>query len=342
MAYKDIIGHQEIISFLRNVIQFNRIAHAYLFYGPEGVGKEFCAMQFATALLCEKPVDSESCGKCSSCVRVQHQTHPNLIRVAQKETDTFLKIDTIREVRKDIGLKAFEGNRRIYLIPEADRMMPQAANALLKTLEEPGENVIFILIATDLTTILPTIISRCQPVRFYRLSQELIKSQLMHRFQVADSDAELSALLAEGSLGRAFHLVEGEFLTARNQVVEIISGFCGAKPIRVFRTAEELLELELDFAELTDLLTLWFRDILVYQRTGEKSRGILMNPDKEPAVSKSATRWSVERIEQAINQLAEIKLLYRKLGGTRYGFGSWYSGMNQQLALESVLLPLSK
>ena len=342
MAFKDIIGHQDEVLFLQNALRNNRIAHAYLFYGPDGVGKEYCAMQFATALLCEKPVDSEACGKCSSCVRVQHQTHPNLIRVVQKESDTFLKIDTIREVRKEMGLKAFEGTRRIYLIPEADRMMPQAANALLKTLEEPSENVILILIATDLTTILPTIISRCQLVRFYRLSRELIKSQLINRFEVAEPDAELYALLAEGSLGRARHLVEGEFLTARNQVLDIISGFCAAKPIRVFRTAEELLGIELDFVELTDLLTLWFRDILVSQRTAEKSRGILMNPDKEPAVSKSAMRWSTDQIEQAINQLAEIKQLSRKLGGTRYGFGSWYSGMNQQLALESVLLPLSK
>jgi DNA polymerase-3 subunit delta' len=339
MSFNEVIGHQEEIKFLQNVLRSHRIAHAYLFYGPEGVGKEFCALQFATALLCEKPKESEACGKCPSCIRVKHQTHPNLIRVEQKETDTFLKIDTIREVRKEIGLKAFEGSRRVYLIPAADQMMPQAANALLKTLEEPSENVILILIATDLHSILPTIISRCQLVRFYRLSRELIKSRLLEKSQIAESDAELYALLAEGSLGRAKHLVEGEFLTARNQVLDIISGFSGAQTIRVFRAAEELLDAELDFAELTDLLTVWFRDILIYQRTGVQSRGLLMNPDKETAVARSATIWSAEQLEQAINQLAMVKQLSWKLGGTRYG---WYSGMNQQLALESVLLPLSK
>jgi DNA polymerase III subunit delta' len=339
MSFSEVIGHQEEIKFLQNVLQSQRIAHAFLFYGPEGIGKEYIALQFATALLCEKPINGEACEKCNSCIRIQHQTHPNLIRIEQKESDTFLKIDTIREFRKEIGLKAFEGSRRIYLIPDADRMMPQAANALLKTLEEPTENVILILIATDLNAILPTIISRCQLVRFYRLSRGLIKSQLENQYQVAELEAELYALLAEGSLGRAKHLVEGQFLNARNQALEIISGFTGAKTIRVFRTAEELLGIDLDFAELTDLLTLWFRDILIYKRTAENSSGILMNPDKANAVADSAGNWSIDQLEEAINQLTVIKQLYRKLGGTRSG---WYSGMNQQLALESVLLPLSK
>jgi DNA polymerase III subunit delta' len=339
MSFNEVIGHQDEIKFLQNVLQSQRIAHAFLFYGPEGIGKEYIAMQFATSLLCEKPVKGEACGKCSSCVRVQHQTHPNLIRIEQKESDTFLKIDTIREFRKEIGLKAFEGSRRVYLIPDSDRMMPQAANALLKTLEEPSDNVILILIATDLNAILPTIISRCQLVRFYRLSRDLIKSQLINQYQVAELEAELYALLAEGSLGRAKHLVEGEFLNARNQALEIISGFTGAKMIRVFRTAEELLGIDLDFAELTDLLTLWFRDILVYKRTADGSHGLLMNPDKSVAVAASALNWSVDQLEEAINHLAEIKQLYRKLGGTR---GGWRPVMNQQLALESVLLPLSK
>ena len=342
MSFKNIIGHQEEIKFLQTVLKTQRIAHAYLFYGPEGVGKQFCALQFATALLCEKPKDGDACGKCSSCVRVQRQTHPNLHRIEKEESKLNLLKDDVVTSLKEISLKAVGGSRRIYLIPEADRMSPIIANLLLKTLEEPGVDIIFILLTTDLTAILPTIISRCQLVRFYRLSRELIKSQLLEQSQIAESEADLYALLAEGSLGRAKHLVEGEFLTARNQVLDIISGFNGAQTIRVFRTAEELLDAELDFAELTDLLMVWFRDILIYQRTGVQSRGLLMNPDKETAVARSAAIWSAEQLEQAINQLAMVKQLYRKLGGRGYGYGSWYSGMNQQLAVESVLLPLSK
>lgn len=338
--YQDVIGHQEELKFLKNILQSQRIAHAFLFYGPAGIGKEYIALQFATALLCKNPNNGEACGTCDSCNRIQHQSHPNLIRIEQKESDTFLKIDTIREFRKEIGLKAFEGSRRIYLIPDADRMMPQAANALLKTLEEPTENVILILIAADLNAILPTIISRCQLVRFYRLSRELIKSQLISQHQIEESDAELYAMLAEGSLGRAQHLVEGDFLNARNQALDIISGFSSAKTIQVFKTAEELLGVELDFSELTDLLMLWFRDILIYKRTENAGDRLLMNPDKSEAVAESASAWSIDQLEDAVNQLAVIKQLYRKLGGGgRFG---WYSGMNQQLALESVLLPLSK
>ncbi|MCX7918671.1 MAG: DNA polymerase III subunit delta' [bacterium] len=342
MGYNEIIGHTAELTFLRNVLQFGRISHAYLFYGPEGIGKEYIATKFATALLCETPNQGDSCGLCESCKRMQHQVHPNFIRLQQKETDSFLKIDTIREFRKEIGLKAFEGARRVYVIPDAHRMMPQAANALLKTLEEPAENVVLILITTDIQAILPTIISRCQLVRFYRLSRDLIQSQLIKQFQIKESDAELYALLAEGSLGRALRLVEGDFLTLRNQVLDILSKFIGVKPINVFRTAEDLLKAELDFIELIELLILWFRDILIYQKISQKKSRVLLNPDREPAVAQSAMMWSTAQIEQAIQQLNYIKQIYRKLGGKGYGSTSWYGGMNQQLALESVLLLLSK
>ncbi len=199
MGFSDIKGHDRPVRVLRRALASGRIPHAYLFWGPEGVGKERTALEVARALLCTDPSAlgrAEGCGRCSACVRVEAGTHPDLHVLAPEGAR--IAVDQVRSLQEALSFRAFEGGRKVVIIRDGFRLTREAANALLKTLEEPPASTHIFLLALHRDQILPTLVSRCQVVRFDPLPREAVEELLVIR----GMDREQAARLAEGAGGR--------------------------------------------------------------------------------------------------------------------------------------------
>ncbi|WP_339726962.1 DNA polymerase III subunit delta' [uncultured Gimesia sp.] len=235
MTTDQIRGHQSILEMLQRALSRGRLPHALLFAGEAGIGKKRVALHLAQCLFCEQTLPDQliSCGECASCKQMGAGTHPDLISVECPPDKAILPLSLIiggddhrgREgVCYEMSLRPMTGNRRIAIIDDADKMNAESANALLKTLEEPAANYLMVLIASELDAILPTIRSRCQLIRFGRLSQEDVADLLIEQ-QLLDSveQANQIARLAEGSLKIASQLLDENLEALRVKITRILS-----------------------------------------------------------------------------------------------------------------------
>ena len=235
MTTDQIRGHQTILEMLQRALSRGRLPHALLFAGDAGIGKKRVALYLAQCLFCEQTSadNLSSCGECASCKQMTAGTHPDLISVECPPDKAILPLSLIiggddqrgREgVCYEMSLRPMSGDRRIAIIDDADKMNAESANALLKTLEEPSANYLMILIASELDAILPTIRSRCQLMRFGRLSQEDVAELLLEQ-QIIDSTQQANqiARLAEGSLKIASQLLDENLETLREKITRILS-----------------------------------------------------------------------------------------------------------------------
>lgn len=214
--FESILGQKKIKKIISNQVKSGKIAHAYIFVGQDGVGKRLTAVEFAKILNCNVDdfikTDAGTCGKCISCKKIEKNIHPDLhfidfARQAELEEECLekqrtLKIETIRYMQKEVATKIHEGKWKIFIIEPAERMNAAAANSLLKTLEEPPENTIIILIAKHKEAIPQTILSRVQTLFFQPLGQNEISSWLMLNCSVDAAKARDIAELSEGSSWR--------------------------------------------------------------------------------------------------------------------------------------------
>lgn len=292
MSFSDIIGQESARRVLQDELKTQRVNHAYLFTGRDGVGKKTLAFQFARALLCEEK-KSDSCDSCLSCRRIDHSNHPDVKLVAPEEGSKNIKIAQVRELQREISLKPYEAERKIYIIKGAERMTPQAANSLLKTLEEPPEYAVIILLAEEISKLLSTVISRCQRVRLYDISREKIQNLLVAR-GVSEKRARLLAGLAGGSIGRALSL-EGdeEFIAAREDVFSYLKSLPELGNAEIVERCEEMAGLINEDFPFFDLVFCWYRDLLFWQR-GSRER--IMNIDYADSIGVQARHYSTGEV----------------------------------------------
>src|SRR5436309_5424382 len=217
-----IIGHEHAINTLRRALVTERVRHAYLFTGPEHIGKALLARRFAQTLLCTGGPDpriapQNPCNVCLSCRKVMHNNHPDVHYIARPPDKQFILIDQVRALQSDSARKTLEGRRNVFIIQGAHEMNLQAANCLLKTLEEPEPDVVLLLTAPDPGLLLPTILSRVQQVPMHLLTSLQIKTALEERWQVEPEEAALIAALAAGRMGWAVQAVEDEEMLAERK-----------------------------------------------------------------------------------------------------------------------------
>lgn len=227
MSWGSVRGHDRIVAGLRQSMAQGRFPHAFLFVGPEGVGKRLFALTLAQALLCERRVEEalDPCGSCPSCLQVEAGTHPDLLVVQKPEDKHELPISTIRDLCLSLSLKPMRGLRRIAIVDDADDLSEEAANAFLKTLEEPPPGSVLILIGTSAELQLDTVVSRCRVVPFEPLSESDLAAVLQE--QGIASDAEEAARLAqwgEGSVQRARGLADRELEAFRRSLIDELAG----------------------------------------------------------------------------------------------------------------------
>ncbi|HUI09450.1 MAG TPA: DNA polymerase III subunit delta' [Bacteroidota bacterium] len=305
VVWPRVIGQRRVKAALLAARRSGRLAHAYLFYGEEGVGKDAMALELARVIRCERGED-EACDACPSCARMATLQHPDVrlivplprggqekddddpmarlseadVRVvreqfALKAADPYhrlqipranvIKINSIREIRRESSFATTDRKRRVFVISGADAMNDAAANTLLKTLEEPPGETMLILTTAHRDALLPTILSRCQNVRFDPLSEEEILRALVARGRATEEQAPLLARLAGGSFTRALELAGGDVAAHRADVVDFVRKAIGGKTLELIELVERMAETK-DRDVHTRFLTLmlfWFRDAMV-------------------------------------------------------------------------------
>jgi len=214
------VGHSRAVGILRRALGTGRLAHAYLFVGPQGVGKSATAWEFAKALQCRTLVD-DSCDQCQACRKVREGVHPDVILVEAQGAQ--ILVDQIRELQRRLIYRPLEGAHRVVIIQEAQKLNPQASNALLKILEEPPQGTVMVLLANSEASLLPTVVSRCQRLWFGPLETGQISAYLEERVGWDPQEARKAALMAQGSIGRALLLKEEPVALWREQAQELLS-----------------------------------------------------------------------------------------------------------------------
>ena len=292
MSFKDVIDQKEVVNILKEELKDERINHAYLFYGKEGIGKKTLAVEFARALLC-KEAENDSCNICNNCRRVEHGNHPDLKIIKENEKTKNLKIDQIREMQKEIAYKPYESKNKIYIIDGAENMTNQAANSLLKTLEDPPSYAIIILISEELNKLLPTVISRCQNLRFSNISREKME-QFLDKKSMGKEKKELIIGLARGSIGKAEELCKNnEFLNKRKKIYNFLKEINNVTKVDIFSEVNDWINLIKEDFPLFDLLSAWYRDIIIYKRGNINQ---LVNSDYKESIIKEADKYSLSEL----------------------------------------------
>jgi len=275
MGFSDIIGHAGVVEILRQACRRDRVHHAYLFAGPDGVGKELVAFQLFRRLNCLR-ADDDACGVCVPCRKLEadrqaaHAAGPDdelaftfadlMVLRAQGQG---IKIDQVREVTRRVQYSPVEGRWKCILVRDAHLLMEAAANALLKTLEEPPPQTLFVLVTASAHLLLPTILSRCQPVRFGGLTRAEVTRYLIARADLSPDLADSAAAMADGSIGRALELVQNPVVQRRGEWLREMQALAERTDHDLFAASETLASDRPQLELYLDILRGWFRDQLL-------------------------------------------------------------------------------
>lgn len=321
MNWQNIIGNSQAITQLQKLLAEGTMPHALLFVGPEGIGKFLVATIIAAALFCEG--QQKPCGKCQSCVHLSAKNHPDLFTL-EPDGQT-IKIDQVRNLQSNIALAPYMANKRVVIIDKADSMTVQSANSLLKTLEEPTGDVIFILIAASRQKLLDTILSRCRIIDFKPIDSEVL-AQALEKREIGSAQANVIARLAEGSFGKALRLIEEDGLAIRNRAFTIVKQLTDSDMEFVWRETSALSELDKTklFEVLLDL-NLLFRDILVMH--SDENSNLIYNIDIVGEIRLQMQNWSIRRLILAMREILNAEQMLK-------------ANVNAKLAMEQLFIKL--
>ncbi|MDD4168915.1 MAG: DNA polymerase III subunit delta' [Desulfotomaculaceae bacterium] len=321
---KEIVGHDLIIKMLISAVAYDRVAHAYLFIGPEGVGKVTSALAFSRALLCAGPSGGDACGNCRECRQLEHSNHPDFYRLSP--VGPSIKIEQIRGVQRKVMFRSYQGGRKVFLIEQAETMTAEAANCLLKTLEEPSAGTVFILLSARPQALLSTILSRCQQLYFKHIPGHKMAPYLSKLYGLKQEEARLLAVLSGGSMGKALDCINGSFQDGRSEAIKLATMLGAAGVTEALELAGEISTSRNNILNLLDLLTCWYRDLLVWKETGEVD--LLFSPD---LINKVKIESGVFETSRLVEILVDIEQFKNKIR----------ANTNMRLALEALFLRLS-
>ena len=275
-TFKDVVGHKDIINYIRNAVREDKVSHAYILNGERGAGKKMLANLFAATLLCEKG-GPDPCNECHSCRQAESGNHPDIIKVTHEKPNS-ISVDDIREqVNNTIMIKPYQGPYKVYIIPQADMMTPQAQNALLKTIEEPPEYAVIMLLTENADTLLPTINSRCVMLKLRNIKDTLIKKYLMETMQVPDYKADMCTAFAQGNMGRAIMLANSEhFNEIRDEAVQLLKYINEMELSEIVQAVSRITAYKLEINDYLDIIMIWYRDVLLYKATKDMDKVCLL------------------------------------------------------------------
>lgn len=320
MTFANIAGHERQKKLLKHAWQSQRLAHAYLFTGAEGIGKRLMATALVRLIFCEQQT---GCGTCVACRRVDHRNHPDLYVLETEEAQ--IKIDQIRELQKELSYPPREAPRRVCIIDDADRLNPAAGNALLKTLEEPRPDTLIILVTAHPDQVLETIRSRCQQLPFSRLKQTMI-NDILAKQQLEPEQSSILAALAEGSLKKALGSDRDFYLLRRKEIFTAITNLSVGSIVPMFELAETLSADKEQHDDLICVLLSCYRDLFLLVHQAPPS--LLTNIDMEAQLRARARKETPHSIQNKLEAILECRHHLQ-------------CNVNHKLAMERLLIRLT-
>lgn len=324
MDFNQIVGHERAIETLKRSIRKGTISHSYLFEGEEGLGKKMVALAFAKTLLCKEGKE-EPCNRCSSCIKFDGGNHPDFFLIEPEKG--LIKKGEIESLIKSVITAPFESKRKIFIINDSHTMNPEGKNALLKTLEEPPSYINIILISSSANYLLPTILSRCQIIKFYPVENFKTIDLLVKEFLKTKEESSFIANFTKGSIGKAIEISKNHsFFNRREEVVKIIDSLIKGDRIKAFTSMEFFNDNKENIDETLDIFLYWFRDLLIYKEIGESD--LLLNKDKLEYLSQQSF-VDLSKINDIIIKVQETKENIRRK-------------VNYQLSIETMLLNIQE
>jgi len=318
MNWDSIAGHTNVIEIIKRMLSSGQVPHALLFTGPSGVGKMLTARILAAAMLCEGQGVSKPCGRCPACQKVVHDTHPDLVIIANGGAS--IKIDQVRALQHEVALTPYYGGRRVFIMEAVEGLTAQAANSLLKLLEEPPESAMFIMTATQSHSILPTVVSRCRIISFQPLAFTALTDLLVAR-GIEAGVAAVAARLGGGRIGAALALLAPDGLMLRNRAVDLMEALPNGDASLIWETAGELDKLEPgELGKVFSYIAIILRDLMMIS-IGQRS--LVFNLDLVAKLEGMVTLWNevclrrawdgVKEASRAIGANANPRLTYEAL-----------------------------
>ncbi len=325
--FKDVVGHGDIIQYIKNAVAQKKVSHAYILNGERGSGKKLLAHLFAMTLQCESG-QSEPCGKCRSCKQTDGGNQPDIITITHEKPGSISVEDIRQQINADIMIKPYAGPYKVYIVPGADTMTVQAQNALLKTIEEPPEYAVIFLLTENADSLLPTIRSRCVMLKLRNVKQTLIKKYLMEQRQVPDYQAAVCAAFAQGNIGRAIMLASSEhFAEIKDGAIQLMKYIGEMELHEIVAAIKEINKYKLEVTDYLDIITIWYRDVLLYKATKDVSNVIFS--DQLKYIKEKAAKSSYEGIETILEAIEKAKMRLK-------------ANVNFDLVMELLLLTIKE
>lgn len=323
----EVAGHNEQMRMIKRAFDSQRFAHAYIIYGPDGVGKSVFARYMASLLLCKGDAAhpmNKPCGKCEACHKIINNIHPDV--VFSEPVKRGIVVDEIREIIDEIHLRPYEGSKKVIIIKDVQNMTPQAQNAFLKTLEEPDEGSFIIMLTSSLETILETIRSRCQIIRLGRIPEDEVKEYLIDN-GVETENAELAAALSDGIIGNALRMLDGGYMQLRKETVENACSIIKGAVLDVFTMYEWFNKNKNNIDDILDNMISWYRDLIMLKNTSDKKH--IVNRDYYELLVEASQILSYNRLNVIIRIIMDTKEKLRQ-------------NVNFELAIEVMLLNIQE
>ena len=303
--FTDIIGQEQIKEHLRGAISAHKVSHAYIINGERSSGKEFIARVFAMALQCEKG-EVEPCGECHSCKQALGNNQPDIVYVSHEKPNTIGVEDIRTQINGDIGVKPYSSPYKIYIMNEGEKMTVQAQNALLKTLEEPPEYAVILILTTQVEALLPTILSRCVVLNMKPVSDALVKKYLMEELAVPDYKANICVAFARGNIGKAKLLASSEeFEKVKDEAITLVKYINDMEINEIVKAIKKISEYKFDVNDYLDILSVWYRDVLLFKAT--KDVNSLIFKEEIQQIMRVSDRSTYEGIETIVHALQQAK-----------------------------------
>lgn len=325
--YDDIAGYKEIKALLKRTAQRDSGFHAYIFCGESGSGKGTLATLFAMSLLCEKHT-GEPCMECAACKKMLSGNQPDIIRVIHEKPESIGVEEIRRQLVDDIYIRPFENKYKIYIVPDASMMTTQAQNALLKTLEEPPEYGVILLLADNMEALLPTIVSRCNTIMLNPLSDETVQEYLVRELQIPEQYAKIYAAVSMGKIGVAKKLAKSEeYLEKLQESIRFLKNSKEMDNITRIEMSRKLAANKREIYDYLDIFTIWFRDVLLYKAARETESLILR--EELPAIKRRAEVSSYEGLQKILDAIDNARTRLR-------------ANVNPELVMELLFLTISE
>ena len=304
-GFRDIVGQEQIKEHFRSALTSRKISHAYIINGEKSAGKEFIAKIFAQTLQCEKGGD-EPCMECHSCKQALSDNQPDIIKITHEKPNT-ISVDDIRaQINNDVAIKPYSSPYKVYIMNEAEKMTVQAQNTILKTLEEPPEYAVILLLTTNVNSLLPTILSRCVVLNMKPVADDLVRKFLMEELQIPDYKAEVCVAFARGNVGRAKALASSEeFDNVKAEALSLLKYIQDMELYEIIAAIKKINDYKLEVNDYLDIMAIWYRDVLLFKATNDSNH--LIFREEIQTLRKVAQRSSYEGIERVIQALDKAK-----------------------------------